>query len=127
MKKVIKTDRAPQAVGPYSQAVEAAGFVFVSGQIPLDPMTGHIVTGGIREQTRQVLENAKAILSSCGCTMNNVVKVSVFLRDISDFGAMNEVYSAYFPLDPPARSTVEVSRLPKDASIEMDFIAAKGH
>lgn len=127
MKKVIKTDRAPQAVGPYSQAVEAAGFVFVSGQIPLDPMTGNIVPGGIREQTRQVLENAKAILSTAGCTMNDVVKVSVFLRDISDFGAMNDVYAAYFPLDPPARSTVEVSRLPKDVSIEMDFIAAKGH
>lgn len=126
MKRVVKTSNAPQAVGPYSQAIDAGGFVFVSGQIPIDPKTGEVSPGDMREQTRRVLENAKAVLASAGCGMADVVKVTVFLRDMGDFGAVNEVYAGYFPSDPPARATVEVSRLPKDVGVEMDFIARKG-
>lgn len=126
MKRVVKTSNAPQAVGPYSQAIDAGGFVFVSGQIPIDPKTGDVLPGDIREQTRRVLENAKAVLASAGCGMVDVVKVTVFLRDMGDFGAVNEVYAGYFPSDPPARAAVEVSRLPKDVGVEMDFIARKG-
>ncbi len=126
MKKVVKTSDAPKAVGPYSQAVEAGGFVFVSGQIPLEPKTGNIVHAGIREQTWRVLENAKAVLAAAGCGMDDVVKVTIFLKDMSDFGAVNEVYATFFESDPPARSTIEAARIPKDALIEMDFIAYKG-
>jgi 2-iminobutanoate/2-iminopropanoate deaminase len=124
-KKIIKTDAAPHAIGPYSQAVEAGGFVFVSGQIPIDPATGNVVHADIREQTRRVMENAKAILAAAGCGMDSVVKATIYLRHIGYFGAVNEVYGSYFPSDPPARATVEVSRLPKDAALEMDFIAVK--
>ncbi len=123
MKKIIKTSDAPQAIGPYSQAVETGGFVFVSGQIPLDPKTGNVVQGDIREQTRRVMENAKSILAAAGCNMNNVVKTTIYLKNMADFAAVNEVYGGYFPADPPARATVEVSRLPKDVAVEMDFIA----
>ncbi len=126
MKKIIKTSDAPQAIGPYSQAVEAGGFVYVSGQIPLDPKTGSVVQGDIREQTRRVMENAKSILAAAGCSMNNVVKTMIYLKNMADFAAVNEVYGGYFPSDPPARATVEVSRLPKEVSLEMDFIAWKG-
>lgn len=126
MKKIIKTTDAPQAIGPYSQAVEAGGFVFVSGQIPIDPGTGNLVQGDIREQTRRVMENAKAILAASGCVMTNVVKATIFLKSMNDFAVVNEVYGSYFSSDPPARATVEVSRLPKDAGIEMDFVAWKG-
>lgn len=126
MKRVIKTSNAPQAIGPYSQAIYAGGFVFVSGQIPIDPETGNILPADIREQTRRVLENAKAVLAEAGCTMADVVKVTIFLKDMGDFGAVNEVYAGYFPSDPPARATVEVARLPKDVGVEMDFIAVKG-
>ncbi len=125
-RKIIKTADAPQAIGPYSQAVEAGGFVFVSGQIPIDPKTGNIVQADIKAQTKTVLDNARAILASAGCSMSKVVKVTIFIKNMNDFAAMNEVYGGYFPLDPPARATVEVSRLPKDVAIEMDFIGWKG-
>ncbi len=126
MKKIVSTSDAPKAIGPYSQAVEAGGFVFVSGQIPLDPGTGNLIQGDIKEQTRRVMENAKFILTASGCTMVNVVKTTIFLKNMNDFAAVNEVYGGYFPFDPPARATVEVARLPKDVSVEMDFIAWKG-
>lgn len=126
MKKIIQTADAPQAIGPYSQAVEANGFVFVSGQIPLDPKTGNLVTGDIREQTKRVMENGKAVLAAAGCGMDLVVKTTIYLKSMGDFGIVNEVYGSYFPNDPPARATVEVSRLPKDVSLEIDFIAVKG-
>ncbi len=125
-KKIIKTDAAPQAIGPYSQAVEANGFVFVSGQIPLDPKTGMVIPGDIKEQTKRVMENGKAILAAAGCGMSNVVKTTIYLKSIGDFAAVNEVYGSYFASDPPARATVEVSRLPKDVAVEIDFIAVKG-
>ena len=125
MKKIIRTTDAPQAIGPYSQAVEANGFVFVSGQIPLDPKTGHLVPGGIREQVKQVMENGKAILAAAGCGMDRVVKTTIYLRNIGDFAAVNEVYGIYFPAEPPARATVEVSRLPKEAEVEIDLVAVK--
>jgi 2-iminobutanoate/2-iminopropanoate deaminase len=125
-RKTIMTYDAPKAIGPYSQAVEAGGFVFVSGQIPIDPKTGTVVQSDIKIQTRQVMENAKAILAAAGCSMKNVVKATIYLRNMSDFGLVNEVYGGYFPSDPPARATVEVSRLPKDVAIEMDFLAWKG-
>ena len=125
-KKIIKTVDAPQAIGPYSQAVEAGGFVFVSGQIPIDPKSGNVVQVDIKAQTGQVMENAKAILSAAGCGMSQVVKTTIYLKSMSDFAAVNEIYGGYFPSDPPARATVEVSRLPKDVSVEMDFVAWKG-
>jgi 2-iminobutanoate/2-iminopropanoate deaminase len=125
-KKTIKTADAPQAIGPYSQAVEAGGLVFVSGQIPIDPKSGNVIQVDIQIQTRQVMENAKAILSAAGCGMSQVVKTTIYLKNMSDFAAVNEIYGGYFPSDPPARATVEVSRLPKDVAIEMDFVAWKG-
>jgi 2-iminobutanoate/2-iminopropanoate deaminase len=125
MKKIIRTTDAPQAIGPYSQAIEANGFVFVSGQIALDPKTGAVISGDIREQTKQVMENGKAILAAAGCAMTQVVKTTIYLKSIADFTAVNEVYGSYFPADPPARATVEVSRLPKDVTVEIDFVAAK--
>jgi len=123
MKKIIQAADAPQAIGPYSQAVEANGFVFVSGQIPLDPKTGNFVTGDIRVQTRRVMDNGKAILAAAGCAMSDVVKTTIYLKSISDFAGVNEVYGSYFMTEPPARATVEVSRLPKDAAVEIDFVA----
>jgi 2-iminobutanoate/2-iminopropanoate deaminase len=125
MRKIVKTDSAPQAIGPYSQAVEAGGFVYVSGQIALDPKTGNVISGDVRAQARQVMENGKAILTAAGCDMAQVVKTTIYLRNMGDFGAVNEVYGGYFPADPPARATVEVSRLPKDVFVEIDFIACK--
>ena len=124
-RKIIQTDKAPQAIGPYSQAIEANGFVFVSGQIPIDPKTGYLAPGGIREQMKQVMENGKAILAAAGCGMDRVVKATIYLRNIGDFATVNEVYGSYFPAEPPARATVEVSRLPKEAEVEIEFIAAK--
>jgi 2-iminobutanoate/2-iminopropanoate deaminase len=124
-KKVIMASGAPQAIGPYSQAIEAGGFVFVSGQIPLDPKTGIVVTADIRSQTKLVLENAKAILEAAGCSFPSVVRTTIYLKNMADFTAVNDVYYGYFPSDPPARSTVEVSRLPKDVALEMDFVAFK--
>ena len=125
-KKIIKTGDAPQAIGPYSQAVEAGGFVFISGQIPIDPKTGNVMQVDIKAQARQVMENAKAIVSAAGCSMSQVVKTTIYLKSMTDFNAVNEVYGGYFSSDPPARATVEVSRLPKDVSVEMDFVAWKG-
>jgi 2-iminobutanoate/2-iminopropanoate deaminase len=121
-KKVIHTDKAPKAIGPYSQAIQAGNFLFLSGQIPLDPKTGELVKGGIREQTQQVLENIKGALESQGLGMENVVKVTIFLKDLGNFDQVNEVYATYFPSSPPARSTVEVSKLPRNAEIEIEVI-----
>src|SRR4030043_1491095 len=122
-KKVIQTERAPEAIGPYSQAIQAGNFLFLSGQIPLDPKTGELVKGDIRQQTRQVLENIKGVLESQGLGMEDVVKATIFLKDIGNFNQVNEVYATYFPSSPPSRSTVEVAKLPRDADIEIEAIA----
>jgi 2-iminobutanoate/2-iminopropanoate deaminase len=119
----VSTDKGPKAIGPYSQAVRANGFVFLSGQIALDPKTQQIVEGGISYQTERVLENLKAILEAAGSSLNQVVKTTVFLADMTEFGAMNEVYSRYFEKSPPARSTIEASRLPRNVRVEIDLIA----
>jgi 2-iminobutanoate/2-iminopropanoate deaminase len=122
-KRVIQTEKAPKAIGSYSQAIQAGNFLFVSGQIPLDPKTGELVKGDIRQQTRQVLENIKGVLESQKLGMDNVVKVTIFLKDIGNFNQVNEIYTTYFPSSPPARSTVEVAKLPRDAEIEIEAIA----
>ena len=122
-KKVIQTEKAPKAVGPYSQAIQAGNFLFLSGQIPLDPRTGELVKGDIGRQTQQVLENIKGVLESQELGMGNVVKVTIFLRDIKNFNRVNEVYATYFPGPSPARSTVEVAGLPRNAEIEIEAIA----
>lgn len=119
----IQTNAAPAAIGPYSQAIKVGNFVFASGQIPLDPQSGEIVGWEIREQARQVFENIKGLLSGAGLTLSDVVKTTVFLAHMSDFAEMNEVYAEYFNQTRPARSTVEVGRLPKDALIEIECIA----
>lgn len=124
MKNVVLTDRAPKPIGPYSQAVKANGFVFVSGQIALDPKTGEFVGADVKQQTERVLENLKAILEVSGAPLNHVVKTTVYLKSMDDFAAMNEVYARYFTLAPPARSTVQAARLPKDALVEIDVVAA---
>ncbi len=123
MKYVVSTHRAPRAMGPYSQAIVANGLVFVSGQIPVDPVTDQLAEGDIAMQTELVLENLKGIIQSIGSSLDRAVKVTVYLSDMSDYAAMNEVYSRYFPSEPPARSTVAVARLPRDVRIEMDLIA----
>jgi len=119
----VNTDRAPGAIGPYSQAVRAGDLLFCSGQIPLDPATGGIVGGGVAEQTRRVLTNLKAVLEAGGASLSSVVKTTVLLRDMEDFGAMNEAYAEFFPEDPPARAAFEVARLPKDAGVEIEAVA----
>jgi 2-iminobutanoate/2-iminopropanoate deaminase len=119
----IRTDRAPQAIGPYTQAVKANGMVFASGQIPLDPETMQIVEGDIRAQTERVLTNLKAVLEAAGTSLDRVVKTTVYLSDMNDFTAMNEVYATYFAANRPARSTVQAARLPRDARVEIDVIA----
>lgn len=124
-RKTIYTEKAPKPIGPYSQAIVAGDFIFTSGQIPIDPKTNQIVQGDIKEQTKQVLENLKAVLEAAGATFDDVVKVNVYMRDLNEFPAMNEVYSEYFKNSPPARTTVEVSRLPRDVKIEIDLIAVK--
>lgn len=124
MKKVINTDKAPKAIGPYSQAVEAAGFIFASGQIPIVPTTGEIVEGGIEEQTKQVLSNIQAILSEKSLCFADVVRTTVFLADMNDFAAVNAIYGEAFLENPPARSCVQVARLPKDVKIEIEIIAS---
>ena len=123
MKDIVQTDTAPKAIGPYSQAIKAGGFLFVSGQIPIDPLSGQFVSGGIAEQTEQVMKNLSAVLVSAGSGLDQVVKATVFLADMDEFVAMNEVYGRYFSSDPPARATVEVGRLPRDARVEIDVIA----
>lgn len=123
--RTISTDQAPKAIGPYSQAVEAGGFVFVSGQIPLDPVTGELVNGDIKRQAARVFENIKAILKASGCDLKNTVKVTVFVTDLSNFTAVNEVYSQYFGEHKPARSFVQVAGLPRGAQIEVEVIAVR--
>ncbi|BAA29948.1 137aa long hypothetical protein [Pyrococcus horikoshii OT3] len=125
MKEVIFTENAPKPIGPYSQAIKAGNFLFIAGQIPIDPKTGEIVKGDIKDQTRQVLENIKAILEAAGYSLNDVIKVTVYLKDMNDFAKMNEVYAEYFGESKPARVAVEVSRLPKDVLIEIEAIAYK--
>jgi len=119
----IQTDRAPQAIGPYSQAIKANGFIFASGQIPLDPGTMRIVEGGIEEQTGRVLDNLKAVLEAAGSSLDRVVKTTVYLADMGEFAAMNEIYARYFGATKPARATVQVARLPRDVKIEIDVVA----
>lgn len=123
MLQVVSTDKAPQAVGPYSQAIIANGFIFASGQIPIDPSTGILNTGTTAEQTRQVLLNLQAVLAAAGSNLAGVVKTTVFLKSMDDFAEMNKVYSEFFTENKPARATVEVSRLPKDVSVEVEAIA----
>lgn len=123
MKEIIQTEHAPQAIGPYSQAVKVNGWIFASGQIPIDPGTGQFVTGGIKEQTEQVLKNLAAVLQAAGSDLNNVVKTTVFLVDMGEFAAMNEVYGTFFSEQPPARATVQAARLPRDARVEIEVIA----
>lgn len=122
-KQIVRTDKAPKAIGPYEQAIKVGEFVYVSGQIPLDPKTGQLVDGGIKEQTCQVMENLKAILEAAGSSLDRVVKATVFLKSIADFAAMNEVYGEYLDRAKPARSTVAVADLPRGALVEIDFIA----
>lgn len=123
MKTAVSTRDAPGAIGPYSQAIKAGGFLFVSGQIPIDPATGALVGGGIAEQTRRVLDNLAAILSAAGTSFDHVVKTTVYLSDMSEFATMNEVYATYFPPPAPARATVQAARLPRDVKVEIDLIA----
>uniref|UniRef100_A0A7C2V903 RidA family protein n=1 Tax=Ignisphaera aggregans TaxID=334771 RepID=A0A7C2V903_9CREN len=123
VKEIVFTDKAPKPIGPYSQAVKVGGWLYISGQIPLDPSTGEVVEGGVESQTRRVLENIKAILEAAGYTINDVVKVTVYLVDLNDFQAFNKVYSEYFSNHYPARTTVQVSALPRNARIEIDVIA----
>ena len=124
MKKIISTNEAPGAIGPYSQAVRTGNFLFCSGQIPLDPKSGQIISGDITAQTRRVLENIAAVLRAEGLTFDNIVKTTIFLTDLGDFQTVNEVYGSYFKQSPPARSTVQVSALPKGAKIEIEAIAS---
>ena len=124
-KKAVHTGSAPKALGPYSQAIVAGGVVYCAGQIPLDPATGNIATGGVAEQTHQVLKNLRAVLKAAGSDLGRAVKTTVFLKNMNDFAAMNEVYgrAEYFGADPPARSTVEVARLPRDVLVEIEVVA----
>jgi 2-iminobutanoate/2-iminopropanoate deaminase len=123
MKEIIKTENAPAPIGPYSQAVRVGGFVFVSGQIPLNVATGKLIVGSIAKQTRQVMENLKAVLEQADSSCEQVVKTSIFLTSMDDFNEVNEVYGKYFNVNPPARETVEVNRLPKDVAVEISCIA----
>ena len=123
MAEVINTDKSPAAIGPYSQGIKTNCFLFVSGQVPIDPNTGEVVGGTIKDQTARVIENLKAILEKAGLTLDNVVKTTVFIKDMNEFSNINEVYASYFTKTKPARSCVEVARLPKDVGIEMEAIA----
>ena len=122
-KQVVSTDKAPAAVGPYSQAIYTGPLVFVSGQIPFDPATGEVVPGDVQDQTRQALKNVSEVLRAAGTSMDKIVKATVFITDMNDFPRVNEVYAEFFPEDPPARACVEVSRLPKDVKVEIEAIA----
>ena len=126
MKKIISTPDAPAAVGPYSQAVRAGSTIYCAGQIPLDPKSGQIVSGGIDAQTRRVMENITAVLKAEGLTFDNIVKTTIFLMDLGDFQTVNEIYGSYFKSQPPARSTVQVAGLPKGARVEIEVIAVAG-
>jgi 2-iminobutanoate/2-iminopropanoate deaminase len=124
MRDIVITDRGPKPIGPYSQAIKSGGFIFLSGQVALDPKSGELTGGDIRQQTERVLNNIKGILEAAGANLHHVVKTTVFLKDMNDFAAMNEVYARYFTSAPPARSTVQVARLPKDALVEIEVTAA---
>ena len=124
MKDIVLTDKGPKPIGPYSQAVKSGGFMFASGQVALDPKTNEFFGGDIRQQTERVMENIKAIVEAAGSNLHHVVKTTVFLKDMNEFSAMNEVYAKYFAAAPPARSTVQVARLPKDALVEIEVIVA---
>ena len=124
MKDIVMTNRGPKPIGPYSQAIKCNGFLFVSGQVGVDPASGEFAGGAIQQQTVRMLENVKAILEAGGASLGHVVKTTVFLKDMNDFAAMNEIYARYFAAAPPARSTVQVARLPKDALVEIEVIAA---
>lgn len=124
MREIVLTPRGPKPIGPYSQAIKSNGLLFVSGQIALDPKTGEFAGADVRQQTERVLENLKAILEAAGTSLSHVVKTTVFLKDMNDFPAMNEIYARYFTSAPPARSTVQAARLPKEALVEIDVIAA---
>jgi len=123
VKEIISTEHAPRAIGPYSQAVRAGNLVFASGQIPIDPLTGDFVSGGVAQQTEQVMKNLSAVLEAAGVGLNQVVKTTVFLADMEDFAPMNEVYGRFFSENPPARATVQAARLPRDARVEIEAIA----
>ena len=123
MKHVIVTDRAPNPIGPYSQAIRAGGLLFLSGQTPMDPATGQLVEGGIAAQTARALDNLKAVVEAAGSSLDRVVKTTVYMKDLSEFTEMNEVYARYFSANPPARSTIEAARLPRDCRVEIDLIA----
>jgi len=123
MKEAVHTDRAPNPIGPYSQGIRANGFIFLAGQVALDPKSGELISGDVRQQTERTLENLKGVLEAAGANLNHVVKATIFLKNMSDFAGMNEIYARYFPKLPPARSTVEVARLPKDALVEIELIA----
>ena len=125
-REVVQTDRAPKAIGPYEQAIKVGGFVFTAGQIPLDPKTGNMIEGGIAAQTKRVLENLKGVLEASGSSLDRVIKATVFLRNMADFAAMNEVYAEYLGGSKPARSTVAVAELPRGALIEIDLVALAG-
>jgi len=126
MKKIISSDRAPKAIGPYSQAVVSNGFAFLSGQISLDPGTNQLIEGDIAAQTERVLESLKGLLEDCGSSLAQVVKTTVFLKDMGEFAKMNEVYARYFSENPPARATVEAARLPRDVRVEIECVAEVG-
>jgi len=123
IRETVSTDKAPKAIGPYAQAIKAGGFVYTAGQIPIDPQSGNLIAGGIAEQTRQVLENLKAVLEAAGSSLDKVVKATVFLKNMADFAALNEVYGEYLGKAKPARSTVAVAELPRGALVEIDFVA----
>ena len=124
-KKVITTSHAPRAIGPYSQAIDTGSFIFTAGQVAMDPATGKLITGGIKEQTRQVMENLKAVLTAVECDFSKVVKVTVFLADLGHFAEMNQVYASYFPTEPPARSAFQVAALPLGALVEIEMIVQR--
>jgi 2-iminobutanoate/2-iminopropanoate deaminase len=123
VKEAISTEKGPKAIGPYSQAIKAGGFVFISGQVAFDPATSQIVEGDVARQTARVLDNLKAIAEAAGTSLEKAVKATVYLKDMGEFAAMNEVYAKYFAANPPARATVEVARLPRDVRVEIDLIA----
>lgn len=126
MKRIISTPNAPAAIGPYSQAVEAAGTVYVSGQLPIVPATGELLAGTIGEQTCQCMRNIEAILAAAGCTLADIVKTTIFLKDIADFAEVNAAYATFFPQDAPARACVQAAKLPKDGRVEIEAVAVKG-
>ncbi|MDK2817172.1 MAG: 2-iminobutanoate/2-iminopropanoate deaminase [Moorella sp. (in: firmicutes)] len=123
LKNVIATDGAPAAIGPYSQAIKVGNIIFTSGQIPIDPANGQVVEGGVAEQTARVMANLQAVLSAAGASLDDVVKTTLYIKDMNDFGVINEVYSRYFAKEPPARSCVEVARLPKNVLVEIEAVA----